>query len=484
MILFLRGHTYKYESEKVCRIFFPTEKILFAEAGKVLPEDARRVETLRTVEDGCAVYTCKAEIDGRTAVCAVRESPARAELIEENALAVAMVRALGELTGIVPPWGILTGVRPSKLMRKLIAQKGETAAEAAFTDELMVSPEKTALALQVARAENDAVALSRPESFSLYISIPFCPTRCAYCSFVSHSIAQAKKLIPDYVRLLIEEIKETASIARALGLKLETVYFGGGTPTALSAADLAALLQAVNADFDTAGAREFTVEAGRPDTIDREKLSLLRENGVGRISINPQSFSDEVLRTVGRRHTAAEIVEKYELAREVGFRQINMDLIAGLPGDTPERFRRTVETAVALRPENITVHTLALKRAADLAKGAGSGDHTPGMVDFANTALSAGGYAPYYMYRQSKSLGNLENVGWETAGNPCLYNIYMMEETHSVLACGAGAVIKLKEPLGEKIERIYNFKYPYEYISRFPELLSRKARIREFYLEG
>ncbi len=485
MILFLCGHTYKYESEKVCRIFFPTEKIVFAaEDAADLPADDKRVYTRRTVTDGRAVYSCKAEIDGKTAFAEVAETPAYAELIEENALAVAMVRALSGLTGITPPWGILTGVRPSKLMRKLIAEKGESSAVSAFETELMVSSAKTALCLAVAKAENEAIALSRDKSFSLYVSIPFCPTRCAYCSFVSHSIAQAKKLIPDYVRLLCEELAETAALANRLGLKLESVYFGGGTPTSLSAADLKTLLDAVNAHFDTAACREFTVEAGRPDTVDEEKLRVLKNAGVSRISINPQTFSDPVLQNVGRRHTAADTEEKFALARSMGFDNVNMDLIAGLPGDTPEGFRRSLDRAIALGPENITVHTLALKRAADLANGAPGADLTPLMVEYAGTALPAAGYAPYYMYRQSKSLGNLENVGWAKPGATCLYNIYMMEETHSVLACGAGAVIKLRQPGGELIERIYNFKYPYEYISRFPELIARKARITEFYEEN
>lgn len=487
MILFLRGHTYKYESEKVCRIFFPTAKITFAEENAPEAADEDRVIAEKKETENGAVYACMAVVGGKTAFAAVKEDPSKAELIEENALAAAMLQALGELTGITPPWGILTGVRPSKLMRKLIAQRGEAQAVRSFQTELQVSPSKTELARRVALAENDAVALSRPDSCSLYVAIPFCPTRCSYCSFVSHSIASAKKLIPDYVRLLGEELRQTAAIVRELGLRLETVYFGGGTPTSLSAADLAALLDTVNASFDMTGLREFTVEAGRPDTVDEEKLRVLKNGNVGRISINPQTFSDAVLENIGRKHTAADIEEKYLLARKTGFDNINMDLIAGLAGDTPEGFAATVDRAITLAPENITVHTLALKRAADLVTGGGetgSADHTPQMVEYANAALSAAGYAPYYMYRQSKSLGNLENVGWTVPGKACLYNIYMMEETHTVLACGAGAVTKLKAPFGELIERIYNFKYPYEYISRFPELTARKAQIAEFYVQN
>lgn len=488
MILFLIGHTYKYESEKVCRIFFPTEKIFFADAlSSSLPEDGKRVITEIIKRGEYTDYICSAEINGKSASYTVTEKADKKEVIEENSLAAAMIKALSGITGIVPPWGILTGVRPSKLMRKLIAESGEEGAQKIFSGDLMVSGKKTQLAFNVAMAENDAIALSKPDSFSLYISIPFCPTRCSYCSFVSHSVAQAKKLIPEYVRLLSEEIKHTSRYAKELSLRLETVYFGGGTPTALSAEDIKKLLTAVNESFDTKNCREFTVEAGRPDTITEEKLKALKNAGVNRISINPQTFSDAVLKNIGRLHSSLETEEKFLLARSLGFNNINMDFIAGLTGDTLEGFNCSLEKALLLSPENITVHTLALKRAAKMStenEQTESASLTADMVELSNSALYKGGYLPYYMYRQSKSLGNLENVGWTKPGFDCLYNIYMMEETHTVLSCGAGAVTKLKEPNGENIERIYNFKYPYEYISRFSELINRKNHIEEFYLKG
>ncbi|MCH5197759.1 MAG: coproporphyrinogen dehydrogenase HemZ [Oscillospiraceae bacterium] len=488
MILFLLGHTYKYECEKVCRIFFPTEKIIFADGlSSSLPEDGKRVITEISKRGSFTDYICKAEINGKFSCHTVTEKSDKKGVIEENSLAAAMIKSLSEITGAVPPWGILTGVRPSKLMRKLIASGGEKEAKEIFSSELMVSDKKTQLAFDVAMAENEAIALSKPDSFSLYIAIPFCPTRCSYCSFVSHSVAQAKKLIPEYVKLLCEEIKQTSAYAKSLSLKLETVYFGGGTPTSLSADDIKKLLNAVNESFDAANCREFTVEAGRPDTIDEEKLRVLKNAGVGRISINPQTFSDEVLLNIGRRHKSCETEEKFLLARSLGFNNINMDFIAGLTGDTLQGFKNSIERALVLSPENITVHTLALKRASRMSaenEQTESALLTADMVEYSNSALSKSGYMPYYMYRQSKSLGNLENVGWTLPGRDCLYNIYMMEETHTVLSCGAGAVTKLKEPNGENIERIYNFKYPYEYISRFSELTDRKKYIEEFYLKG
>ena len=490
MILYLIGHPYKYECEKICRIYFPAEKIVFAADGENAGDDARTVRAEMKPDGANTVFLCEADIDGRHALYAFAAQTPRGG--DENAvnsacerlLAKAMVKALTRITGITPPWGILTGVRPSKLMRKYIAELGEAEARRRFTGLLEVTPEKTELAFNVAQAENACVALSGNNSFSLYVSIPFCPTRCSYCSFVSHSIEQAKKLIPDYVRLLCREIEDTARIAARIGLKLETVYIGGGTPTSLDARSLRRITDALNASFDMKSVREFTVEAGRPDTIDREKLAVLKNAGVTRISINPQTFSDEVLERIGRRHSAADIYEKFELARETGFDNINMDLIAGLPGDTPVGFRESLLAAVGLAPENITVHTLALKRSSTLVTEEETDSvcrATSEMLDFARETLYGAGYSPYYMYRQSKSVGNLENVGWSKKGKDCLYNVYMMEEIHTVLAVGGGAVSRLVSPVDGAIERVYNFKYPYEYVGRFDEQNARKDAFAEFY---
>ena len=286
------------------------------------------------------------------------------------------------------------------------------------------------------------------------------------------------------MRLLCEELRVTAETAARAGISPKTVYVGGGTPTSLSAADLETVLAALNRYFDARSTAEFTVEAGRPDTVTPEKLRVLKAAGVTRISVNPQTFSDAVLRAVGRPHTAADTAEKFRLAREVGFDNINMDLIAGLPTDTFAGFCDSLRRTVALAPENITVHTLALKRAAALAEEAGSvsaARETARMVDFSGEYLRENGYVPYYMYRQSKSAGNLENVGWTRPGRACLYNVFMMEELHTVLACGGGAVTKLITPGYRNIARIYNFKYPYEYIGRFGEQIERKREIEEFY---
>lgn len=488
--LFLIGHTYKYECEKLCQIFFPMEKPVFPETADAAEKEsaepvAATVRILLETADGGRHCRCEARRGDAGEVFSAEET-IPTESTDEEGIARVTVRALSALTGIVPPWGVLTGVRPAKLMRKLLETRGAPAAKEIFTRDYFVREDKARLALRVAQAETALLDDDRPRDCSVYVSIPFCPTRCSYCSFVSHSITQAKKLIPDYVRLLSEEIAMTAEIADRLGLRVRSVYIGGGTPTSLSPEDLAVVTGALNRCFDARHTPEFTVEAGRPDTVTPEKLQVLLEAGVHRISVNPQTFSDEVLRRIGRQHSAAETLEKFALAREMGFRNINMDLIAGLPGDSFEGFCASLQQAIALAPENITVHTLALKRAAKIVTG-GEADtvaaETGRMVDYAGSALTAAGYSPYYMYRQSRSAGNLENVGWTLPGKACLYNIYMMEEIHTVLACGGGAVTKLADPPTNRLVRVFNFKYPYEYISRFHQLVERKNEIVRFYEE-
>ncbi len=483
MILELIGNTYKYECEKIIRIFFPAEKVVVDE---VTEESDRYIICEIKPRDKENIYCCKAFVDGKEAEFSLSYPVTEedSDSLRERLLAKAMIKVLSEITGIVPPWGILTGIRPAKLMRKYISEKGEECAVKMFTDFFQANEEKTFLAKNVALFENKVIEEADIRSFSLYVSIPFCPTRCTYCSFVSHSVDSAKKLIPDYVKCLCEEIKETARLARENSLKLETVYIGGGTPTSLSASHLEEITDTLNLCFDMKNVKEFTVEAGRPDTITPEKLQVLKTAGVTRISINPQTFSDSVLEAIGRRHTAEDTLDKFRLARETGFDNINMDFIAGLPTDTLEGFCLSIDKAVELSPENITVHTLSVKRSSDMnqtGKEYCTAEETQKMVEYANKVLSENGYLPYYMYRQSKSVANLENVGWCKRTYPCLYNIYMMEEIHTVLAVGASAVTKLTLPGCDELQRIFNYKYPYEYISDFSEMLRRKKDITDFY---
>lgn len=479
MILEIQNHPYQYETEKLLRVFFPNEKLRIVRE-PASPQNGEPVVV--TAATDSQVFVRFTDESGVLEACGARGEDG------ELSLATLLFRVLQSRTGYTPKWGLLTGVRPSKLFLALERERGTDGAKRYFSDTLLVSPEKTALAAEVGAREQAILSLSRPESCSLYISIPFCPTRCSYCSFVSQAVntPSAKRLIPEYVRLLAREIEETGKLSQSLGLRLESVYFGGGTPTTLSAEQLEALLTAVRKAFDLSHLREYTVEAGRPDTVTPEKLQALRVGGVTRVSINPQTFNDEILRAIGRQHTAEMTERAFLAAREAGFTDINMDLIAGLPNESIASFCRSVDRAVALAPENITVHTLSLKRASTMTANGTQFDKAraeaaDGMLHYAASALGDAGFNPYYMYRQSKTLGNLENTGYTTAGHECLYNIFMMEECHTVLAAGAGAVTKLKAPHGADISRIFNYKYPYEYIAGFAELMERKRAIPAFY---
>lgn len=486
MILRVIDHKFHYEAENLCRVFYPFEKI--AVVRDFDDEDKLTVVTEMklsgTTADISVSFDCAGEAYSDKA--SLSSAVTDAEFFDscEKKMMVMLFGILSAATGYVPQWGILTGVRPSKLMTALVAEAGDESAKKYFTDELLVKENKTQLAYSVSKAEEKITALSRKESFSLYVSIPFCPTRCNYCSFVSHSIEQAKKLIPEYVENLCRELEYTAEIAKKLGLRLESIYWGGGTPTTLNAEQLTKVCGVISDNFDLTNLREYTVEAGRPDTVTKEKLYALKNAGVGRISINPQTFNDSVLEVIGRKHTSAQTLEAFASAREAGFDNINMDLIAGLTTDTFPSFCNTLDTAISLNPENITLHTLALKRSSRIVTGkidVESGELANNMLTQAEKQFTQNGYEPYYMYRQSRSLGNLENVGWCKKGYECLYNIFMMEECHTVLAAGAGAVTKLKQYGVNNIDRIFNFKFPYEYNTRFSEIIERKENILKFY---
>lgn len=477
MNLYVKNHNFHFELENLTRLFFPNEKITvirdFSEPQP--PYIYTEVSDKITISVNIGSFN-KSE----TAVRKLTD--------DDNELVSAQLlyKLLCDFTGLTQTWGILTGVRPVKLLRKLAEESNEEQAVKKFLNDFFVSNEKTALSRETEHNERKILELSRPESFSLYVGIPFCPSRCSYCSFVMASIERAEKLIEPYTKLLCEEIKRTAEIANKLGLRLETVYFGGGTPTTLSAEQLDTVLRAVNKSFDMSTCREFTVEAGRPDTIDSAKLFALKENKVDRISINPQTTNDEVLKTIGRKHTAQQFFDAFELARKCGFDNINTDLIAGLPTDTPESFKNSLDSIVKLNAECITVHTLCMKRASRLTTEGVTLDLQQArdareMLAYTQNILGQNEYIPYYMYRQSRMVGNLENVGWSKKGFESLYNVYVMDETHTILACGSGGVTKLKRNNPDYLERIFNFKYPYEYMDRFDELIQRKSGIMQFY---
>ncbi len=472
------NHSFNYELEKLCRIFLPYEKINFS--NQIVPDELFAVCSINDGKASARLCFFGKEYEVN-AICAEDT-----EKCKELTVASCLYDCFVQATGYTPEWGLLTGVRPAKLYSKLLSQSGKAETDRYFRETLRVSDEKISLCAETVEPEQEITAKSNPDSFSLYVSVPFCPSRCSYCSFVSHSVDKAGKLINDYVKLLCEELRETGRIAKEQKLHLETVYIGGGTPVALTAQQIRTVMTAIRDNFDLSGISEYTVEAGRPDAIDEAKLTAIKEGGATRISVNPQTMNDGVLKAIGRNHTAEQTIEAFKLARRVGFDNINMDLIAGLPTDTADSFKNTLDTILSLDPESITVHSLSVKKASNLSISGSlpeieNGKTASEMVRYARKTLTENGILPYYMYRQSKTVGNLENVGYAKMGYEGLYNVYIMDETHTILACGASAVTKLRAPNGDYIERIFNFKYPYEYISRYDEMVARKDGIGSFY---
>lgn len=472
MTLLFIDHTFQYEIERLFRAFFPPIKIqlsndiTLAEGDYCLTQRIREDNAVRLL-----VRLCAEDRALEQGGCVSADTP---EKEQERVMSVLLYRVLSEFTGAGLPWGILTGVRPIRLL-------------AGYSDEyalnkLLVSPEKLALARKIDRIQTPALAAVPKNSYSLYISIPFCPSRCSYCSFVSHSTDKAMARIDEYVDRLTQELNQTAKIAEECGLRLDTIYIGGGTPTTLSAEQLKRLFSALE-PFDRSFLREFTVEAGRPDTISRDKLNIIKQAGAQRISVNPQTMNDSVLEAVGRKHSAEETVRAYRLAREVGFDSINMDLIAGLPTDTEAGFCRSLDRVIELAPENITVHSLSLKRAAKLFRETDRRTcGAAGMIEYTHKTLAENGYIPYYLYRQKNTADNQENTGYSKAGAESLYNMFIMEEVQTILACGAGASTKLVDTKNGRIKRVMNFKYPYEYLDRFDEIEQLKREVIEFFV--
>ena len=474
MKLHLIGHSDRYALEQLQLCLFPLEPMEYCEA------PFRGDGAVSKLSRGKRYLTATAKITrgGVTSRAVQRLALSR----ETYALRRRILQRSYYLAALAflpapPPWGALSGVRPTKLSTRHLLEGGSPAsADRLLRDTFFVTPERRKLCVQASLATVKAARLLEPSDVSVYIGIPFCPTRCAYCSFVSQSATGAGGLLEPYLDCLLREIETVGEALKAAGRSVRTLYIGGGTPTVLSTPQMKTLMEAVNRHFDRSRLIEYTVEGGRPDTLDPEKLALIRSLGAGRMSINPQTMDDAVLRGVGRRHSAADVERAFRQAADAGFRSINMDLIAGLPGDSPEGFARSLERVLALGPSNVTVHTLALKKGAELFERRGglpSQQAVEEMVRCADETLSARDYAPYYLYRQKYMSGSLENVGWCRDGDLCLYNVYMMEELHSILALGGGAVSK-RMLSATKLERQCNPKYPKEYVERIGEILTAK----------
>ena len=486
MKLTFRGHDDRYAVEQSLLAFFPEERPVYE------GEDGPRHAEV-TLHQGAVYATGVTALtyDGKTARASARVSLAGAadeyerERLRQRALKLSFFRAARDITGATPSWGALTGIRPAKLVRTML-EEGYTPARAdrELRDVYCVSPARRRLALESAQAGLRAKRDLKPNDISLYIGIPFCPTRCAYCSFVSASVEKSFALIPPYLEALTAEVEAAGRMVRETGLRVKSFYMGGGTPTTLSAGQMNALLTAVNKAFDLSGCVEYCIEAGRPDTIDREKLQVLLDHGADRISVNPQSLEPQVLRAIGRQHSPEDIEKAMTLATSMGFPHVNMDLIAGLPADTPEGFRRTLDKCLTFGADNITVHTLSLKKGSRiLLEGLPipTAEAVAEMLDYADPALRARGFAPYYLYRQKYMSGSFENVGWCISGAEGLYNIYIMEELHSILSLGAGGSTKMVDAQRNRIERVFHPKFPLEYIQRPEKLAENLESFRRFH---
>lgn len=493
MKLYLEGHHCQYAVEQMLLTLFPGERPEYP--GTRLPSwTAESAAVLALRRSGgwitAAVLLCW---KGRRFYGSRRRRIAAAspesDRVRQQLLKLAFYDAGTAALGWEPPWGALTGVRPVKIPARALA-RGQSPRQAAqrLRSFYRVSERRTMLAMDCAQASLSAQASLRPDEVSLYVGIPFCPTRCAYCSFVSADVGRALSLVEPFVDALCQEIAAVGALLRRLGRRVRTVYFGGGTPTALSADQLDRVMDCLAHAVDLSRCTEYTVEAGRPDTITREKLSVLRRNGTGRISVNPQTMQDSVLAAIGRGHTADDVLRAWDLAQTAGFSCINMDLIAGLPADTVEGFCASLDQILALGPENVTVHTLALKKGSRLMGDGGapagflpSGQAVSDMLDYAWKILHRQGQRPYYLYRQKYMSGSFENVGWCRPGTGSLYNICMMEELHTIFSLGGGGMTKIVDPRTGWIKRLANPKYPQEYLTNFNRVLTEKQRAAELY---
>jgi oxygen-independent coproporphyrinogen-3 oxidase len=466
-----------YYFQTMCVLYFPGEKFppkddFSANAAYFLLEKAG--------SDNTIYYTAKVRLEsGAKSGKAEFSTKGYTPVVEADdmfmaALAVgkAFLAAGEKLFGFSLPWGYITGLRPVK-RAKYYLERGYNGEQVKrlFTDDYGVSPQKAELSVNTALKEIAMLTGIESNTCGLYISIPFCPTRCEYCSFVSYANKKLFNLIPDYIVKLKEDIIKTAALIKELGFSVTAIYIGGGTPSMLENSQLDDLLGCVYKNIDFGNLREYSFEAGRPDTITAEKLNLIKSHGITRISINPQSTSESVLKRIGRMHTVSQFFEAADMAKKAGFACLNADLIAGLPGDNEEGFAKSLSDVMALDFENITVHTLSIKNAAELRFDPErlydpAGQTAKKCVAYAYDILTRNGYNPYYLYRQKNTVGNAENTGYAKAGYENLYNVLMMEECSTVFACGAGAITKIVSPDKEHIERIAFPKYPFEYLNQ------------------
>ena len=491
MIIKINGDINRYYVQTLCMIYYPGAKF----TDEIEDDGTPELNVSLLHKDTYCEATAVATINGNSYTSVKRteytdyHEPERSAKI---AVGQAVATVLGEIVSYKPSWGILTGVRPSKVASEYLNMgMSKTRVRKLLHSDYFVIPKKATLATDVAITEKKIIGSPEKKDCSVYISIPFCPSKCSYCSFVSYSSKKLLSLIPEYLERLKADVVANLSLIKRLGLNLKTLYIGGGTPTILSERELSDLLSTISDNIDVDKLEEYTLEAGRPDTITAEKFEIAKMHGVTRVSVNPQSLCPDVLSRIGRHHSASDFYRAYNIAVNSGIKYINTDLIIGLPGDNFKSFSATFDEILSLDPANITVHTFCVKKSADILRSGAEvysmrGGDAGKCVDYSQIKSAQAGYIPYYMYRQKKTVGNFENVGFAKPGAEGIYNIHMMEETHSIFAIGAGAVTKLvKLSDGNektKITRLFNQKYPYEYLSenKSEEMLKE---IERFYTE-
>lgn len=483
------NHNYSYELYEILSIFYPGEKLISCESEECLPKDCMLIKSaLKINASAVNVETSLVKINESISVIISNDNTEHkiSENIkksEKHAVKLSLFRLLRNITGFEIPWGILVGIRPTKIVNDLKTKgAGNNEIKEILKDKYLMRDDKIKLVMEISDNSYDVINKLN-KSVSVYIGIPFCPSRCIYCSFASYPISRYMNRIQDYVIALDSEIKKIGSFLRGC-FNIDTIYIGGGTPTSLPDDAFSFMLDSVVRNFKTESVNEFTVEAGRPDTINKHKLDSMKRCGVNRISINPQSMNEDTLARVGRRHTVQDIVDVFSLARHMGFDNINMDMILGLPDEEISHVKSTINRILDLSPENITVHTLAVKRASSLKEKLIENEYIPmpdskkvnDMMEYAQSALSLTGYEPYYMYRQKMMIGNLENVGYCKPGCRCLYNIQMIEEKETIVGLGADAVTKLVYLNENRIERLANKKNLEEYIATIDRSVENKIK--------
>lgn len=463
----LKGHNYVDDVVSILMMFYPNDKYIQTEE---IDEGITIISALNNMTANAEVYF-DGELKANAMVIAEKDTQREIKRV----IGLAIAKAVNSVVNIPLPWGILTGVRPAKLVSEAWLE-GQTTDEirATFKEKYLVSDEKLNLMIKVAEEEKKIVE-SGLGKVGLYIGIPFCPTRCLYCSFTSYPLKQYSAKVDAYIDALIKEIEFSRNYFE--NKEIESLYIGGGTPTSLNEKQLDKLLTNVEKCFKIPV--EFTVEAGRPDTITEEKLKILKEHNVSRISINPQTLNDETLRLIGREHSVEMFLNAFEMARNTGHNHINTDIILGLPGEGEEEVINTMEGLMKLDPESITVHTLAVKRASRLKETLDKYTMTDALkmdrlIGISREYTEKMGMSPYYMYRQKNMVGNFENVGYCKPDNQCIYNVAIMEEKQSIIALGAGGSTKIVDNKLNKIERVFNVKSVDDYITRIDEMIDRK----------